>query len=279
MSIRACILVPAAFAALACARDQPAAVPVGGGPQEVEIIATEYGYQLPSTPVHAGLTTITLVNAGHELHHMQLVRLADGKTVADLTDALMAQAPLPAWVVYQGGPNGARPGERANATLVLEPGQYAMYCRIPSPDGKQHMAKGMVLGMSVEPGPGAPAALPTGDIQVRLFDYGFSISSVPRAGPQTFAVSNDAAQPHELVIVPLAPGETMQPWVDWVSGQFRGPPPGMPFAGITDILPGASQNFAAVFAPGTYGLICFVRDATDGKSHVLHGMTSTFTVS
>jgi uncharacterized cupredoxin-like copper-binding protein len=53
----------------------------------------------------------------------------------------------------------------------------------------------------------------------------------------------------------------------------------MPSGGITDLRPGQVQNFTMTFAPGTYGLICFVLDATDGKSHVVHGMTSTFTVS
>ena len=274
------MLVPAVLLALACAKE-PA--PVGhissvATPQDVTIIATEYGYQLPTTPVHAGLTTITLVNEGQELHHMQLVRITEGKTVADLTEALMARGPLPTWIVLEGGPNGARPGGSANATLLLEPGLYAMYCRIPSPDGKQHMAKGMILGMNVLPDSAPAASLSSGDIQVGLFNYGFSMSTTPTVGTHEFSVTNNADQPHEMAIVQLAPGETMQPWIDWVEGGYQGPPPEMPSGGITDLRPGQVQNFNMTFAPGTYGLICFVLDATDRKSHVVHGMTSTFTV-
>lgn len=245
----------------------------------VTITATEYGYQLSATPVHSGLTTITLVNDGQQLHHLQLVRLADGKTVADLTAALMAHAPLPAWVVLEGGPNGARPGHSVNATMVLEPGQYAMYCRIPDPEGHAHWTKGMVLGMNVLPDSAPVGSLAAGDIQVGVFNYGFSMSTPPTVGTHEFTVTNNADQPHEVALVQLAPGETMQPWIDWVSGGYKGPPPGMTAGGLTDIRPGQVQNFTTTLTAGTYGLICFVLDATDGKSHVLHGMTTTFTVS
>jgi hypothetical protein len=273
-------LLFAPLVALACAREPaPAGSATAAGPQEVTITATDYAYQLPSAPVHAGLTTITLVNAGKELHQIQLVRLTEGKTAADLGLALNADGPLPAWVVLAGGPNGALPGSQANATLILEPGQYAMYCRIPSPDGVPHRVKGMILGMDVLPATGAPAALPTGDIQMGLFDYGFSMSQPPAAGVHTVVVTNQASQPHEVVVVRLAPGATMEPWKDWLTGGMKGPPPGAPFAGTTDIAPGQVQDFSVEFTPGTYGLICFVRDASDGKPHVFHGMSTTFTVS
>jgi len=273
--------LPAVLLTLACAKEPAPVSHISSvaAPQLVTITATEYGYELPSTPVHSGLTTITLVNHGQQLHHMQLVRLTDGKTVADLTAALMAHAPLPAWVVLEGGPNGARPGSSVNATLVLEPGEYAMYCRIPAPDGTAHWTHGMIMGMSVVPDSAPAASLPPGDIQVGVFSYGYSISTVPTVGTHTFTVTNNADQPHEMAVVQLAPGETMQPWIDWVTGGYQGPPPGMTAGGLTDIRPGQVQNFSMTFAPGTYGLICFVIDAIDGKSHVLHGMTSTFTVS
>lgn len=272
-------IVATAIVASACAKDAPPADGTAAlAPQEVTITATDYGYQLPTTPIHAGLTTITLVNKGQELHHMQLVHLTDGKTVADLAAAIANHEMPPEWAAEAGGPNGALPGSSANATLILEPGLYALYCRIPAPDGVAHLAKGMVIGMEVKPGTGPVAPLPPGDIQMGIFDYGFSMSPAPGAGLHTFYVTNQAAQPHEVVLVKLEPGATMAPWVDWVEGGFSGPPPGMPFAGITDIDPGAAQSFTATLEPGTYGLICFVPDAGDGAPHVLHGMSSMFTV-
>ncbi len=273
-------ILPAALATIGCAKEPAPADVVSSvaSPQQVTITATDYGYVLPSAPVHAGLTTITLVNEGQELHHMQLVHLTEGKTVADLSAAVAGGKMPPEWAAEAGGPNGALPGSTANATLILEPGLYALYCRIPSPDGVSHLAKGMVIGMEVQPATGPVAALPPGDIQMGLFDYGFSMSPSPGAGAHTFYVTNQATQPHEVVLVKLEPGATMAPWTEWLKGGMKGPPPGMPFAGLTDIDPGAAESFTATLEPGTYGLICFVPDAGDGAPHVLHGMSSTFTV-
>jgi hypothetical protein len=267
--------------AMACAKE-PA--PAGSAatvapPQQVTITATDFGYQLPSAPIHAGLTTITLANSGAELHQIQFARLTDGKTVADFGEALKAGGPLPSWALIQGGPNGALPGSQSSATLTLEAGQYVLYCRIPSPDGTAHVAKGMILGMEVQPSGAVAGALPAGDIQLGLFDYGFSMSQPITAGTHTFTVTNQAAQPHEVVVVQVPPGGSMDAWKDWLSTGMKGPPPGAPFSGITDIAPGAQQNFTATFAPGTYGMICFVPDAGDGKPHLFHGMITQFTVS
>ncbi len=273
-------LLPATLLVLACAKEPaPAGAPAEATPQQVTITATDFGYQFPSTPIHAGLTTITLVNSGQEIHHIQFYRLTEGKTMADLTEALKTEGPPPAWAVNAGGPNGALPGSSANATLILEPGTYALLCRIPSPDGKSHLSKGMILGMDVQPTTEAAAAMPGGDIQMGLFDYGFSMTPPPTAGSHTFVVTNQAQQPHEVVLVRLEAGQTMEPWTAWLKGGMQGPPPGVPFAGITDIGPGQVQNFTADLPPGTYGLICFVPDAGDGQPHVFHGMSTTFTVS
>ena len=273
-------LLPLALVALACAREPaPAGTASAAAPQQVTITATDFGYQLPSTPIHAGLTTVSLVNTGKELHHIQFYRLTEGKTLDDFTTTMKADGPPPSWALPQGGPNAALPGAQSDVTLDLAPGQYVLICRIPSPDGVAHSAKGMVLGMEVVGDSTPVAALPPGDIQMSLVDYSFSMSQPITAGKHTFAVTNDATQPHEVVVVRLEPGTTMEPWSSWLMGGMKGPPPGTPFAGITDIPPGAVQNFTAEFTPGTYGLICFVPDAGDGKPHVLHGMSVTFTVS
>lgn len=268
-----------AVLALACARDPAPADSAAAAPQQVTITASDYAFQPPSTPIMAGLTSMTLVNTGTEVHHVQLIRITDGKTLADLTAALQAQGPPPAWAVPAGGPNAAPPGGQSSAMLVLEPGPYALICFVPSPDGVPHMAKGMVIGVEVQPSSGPPAALPPGDIQLGLVDYGFSLSQPPTAGTHTFAVTNQAQQDHEVVLLRLAPGETIETALAWMAAGEKGPPLAHPVGGLTAIAPGQVQNFTADFTPGTYGLICFVPDVGDGKPHLVHGMTMTFTVS
>jgi len=252
--------------------------PAAAAPQAVTITATDFGYQLPTTPVHAGLTTMTLVNQGAEVHHASLIQIKDGKTMDDLMAALQAGGPLPAWAVAVGGPNAAPPGGEANATLVLDAGNYAVACFIPSPDGVPHIAKGMVTEMVVQPATAPVAALPAGDIQLTLLEYSFAFSATPTAGTHTFTVTNEGKEVHEVVLVKLAPGMTAAQVGAWFEGGEQGPPPGLPIGGLSGMSPGQVENFTATFEPGTYGLLCFV-PGPDGAPHFAHGMAVTFTVS
>src|SRR2546429_48973 len=82
MTFRRLALASAACA-VACGRPAPRAA----GPSLVTITATDYAFGVPDT-LPAGLTTFRLVNQGKELHHANLVRLGEGKTVADFQAGL-----------------------------------------------------------------------------------------------------------------------------------------------------------------------------------------------
>src|SRR5690606_40460957 len=49
----------------------------------LNIVAKDFGYEVPAE-VPSGPTRLTLTNAGRELHHAQLVKLEEGKTLADV---------------------------------------------------------------------------------------------------------------------------------------------------------------------------------------------------
>jgi len=264
--------------AVACAKEPSPSTSIAAAPQVVTVTATDFGYVLPTAPIHAGLTTVRLVNQGAEVHHATLIHLEDGKTVGDYLAALQGGGPPPSWGVPLGGPNAAPPGGEANATLNLEPGAYAVVCFIPSPDGVLHMAKGMVLGMEVQPATGPVAALPAADIQLTMMEYSFAFSQPPTAGSHTFTVTNAGKEVHEVVLVQLAPGMTAEQVGAWYGGGQKGTPPGQPIGGVAGMAPGQVENFSVNLAPGTYGLICFA-PAPDGAPHFAHGMAVTFTVS
>src|SRR5439155_21864912 len=84
-TMRPRLLVASFAACAACARPAPQAA----GPNVVTITATDYAFGAPDT-IPAGLTTLRLVNQGKELHHASLVRLGDGKTIADFQAGLQA---------------------------------------------------------------------------------------------------------------------------------------------------------------------------------------------
>src|SRR5881392_3749457 len=153
--MRSCLLVAGFVACAACARPAPRAA----APNVVTLTATDYAFAVPDT-IPAGLTTLRLVNQGKELHHASLVRLGDGKTIADfragLDAAMKNHTPPPPWIAFAGGPNAVTVGDTAWATQALEPGSYVLVCWIPSADGAPHIMKGMLRPIAVV-GPAAVA--------------------------------------------------------------------------------------------------------------------------
>jgi hypothetical protein len=260
----------------ACKTDRPSS---GGEASTVTLTANDYGFDAPAT-IPAGAVTMRLQNHGKELHQAQLLKLEDGKTVADLAKALKNPGPPPSWIKFVGGPNGVAPGSESNATQVLAPGKYVYICLIPSPDGVIHAAKGMVQPFEVTAGSGPAAAeLPTGDVTMKLTDYAFDLSTPLTPGRQTIVVENAGPQPHEVVLLKLAPGRTAEDFGKWAETGMKGPPPAEPLGGVTVLEKGGRGSFTADLTAGDYGLICFVPDAKNGKPHLAHGMTKTIKVS
>jgi hypothetical protein len=206
---------------------------------------------------------------------MAILKLTGGKTVDDLRAALANPGPPPAWVKEVGGPNAPDAGLESNATVMLEPGNYALICFVDL-GGPPHFAKGMIRPLRVVPAKGT-AARPKADVTATLVDYGFKLSSPIRAGNRTIRVHNAGKQHHEVELVQLAPGKTIGDMMNWL-GKMEGPPPGKALGGVAGMDIGMSQYFTANFTPGNYALICFLPDSKDGKPHFAHGMAQQITV-
>ena len=135
----------------------------------------------------------------------------------------------------------------------------------------------MVRPLTVVPATNGVALMPKGDATITLRDYGFEFSKALTAGRHEVLVTNAAQQPHEIVVVRLAPGKTSANVAAWVE-KMDGPPPGAPIGGTTAIASGGSNVATLDLTPGEYALLCFIGDAKDGKPHVAHGMMHQFTV-
>jgi uncharacterized cupredoxin-like copper-binding protein len=279
-----------AGAVAACRTDRPSpdtdaavpsssasAAPAATAASPITVTATDFKLDMPAT-VPAGAVSLRLVNSGKEFHQAQIVRLDQGKTVADLEAAMKHEGPPPPWLRFVGGPNGIGPGQEATSIAALAPGTYALICLIPSPDGVSHLMKGMIQPFEVGGG-GAEAALPVASDTVRLGDYSFEPARPITAGQHTFLVTNGGQQPHELVLLRLSPGKTVKDFGVWATtGGMKGPPPALPLGGVAVIGQGDSGVFTADLTPGDYGMICFVPDSKDGKPHLMHGMMKQITV-
>lgn len=275
-----------ALALTSCGGDRPAADPGGGRPARdqtasappnvLTVTAADYAYVAPSE-IPAGLTAIRLINKGPSPHHIQLVKLGEGKRLEDLLGALKGEK-FPAWATLAGGPAPPEVGDTSTAIQMLEPGTYALICFIPAADGMPHVMSGMsseleVVG-SVEPGAKAPEP----DIVVKLTDYDFELSTPLTPGKHTIRVENAGPQPHEIAIIRLHPGKKPMDFAAWGMKQI-GPPPGTIHGGLSGIMPGTDALVEVDLPPGEYGLICFLPDAKDGKPHFMHGMAKQTTVA
>ena len=269
----------ASAVASAPASAAPSAAASGAAAGALAVTGKEYAFDLPAS-VPAGVTAITLTNAGQEEHQAQLVKLNAGKTMADLLTALQNpdQTAALALITLAGGPNGVAPGASGTATVALQPGAYAFLCFISSADGVPHLAKGMIAPLEVT-GTAATTALPPADASLTLKDFSFDLNSLT-AGKHTIAVKNDGPQPHEATIIKLNDGVT----VDTILGMATaspaptGPPPWTDVGGLTGIAPGTTANVDVDLPAGNYAFICFVPDPATGKAHFELGMIGPLTI-
>ena len=279
---------PSASAAASAAASAPAsaAPSAGGAAGTLAVTGKEFAFDLPAS-VPAGVTAITLTNAGQEEHQAQLVKINAGKSMPDLLAALQNPDPTAAlsMITLAGGPNGVAPGASGTATVALEPGAYAFLCFISSPDGVPHLAKGMVAPLEVT-GTATTTQLPPGDAALTLKDFSFDLATLS-TGKHTVTVKNEGPQPHEATIIKLNDGVTVDtiramaaatPAPSGASAAPAGPPPWTDVGGLTGIAPGTTANLEVDLPAGNYAWICFVPDPATGKAHFELGMVNSLTI-
>jgi hypothetical protein len=241
----------------------------------ITLTAIDYAFDAPEA-IPAGWTTFRLVNRGTQLHTAQLVRLEEGHTLSEFLvayeHAWRTIGPRPKWGKRMGGPGAVEPNGSSNATMYLEPGNYAWYCPMNIEDGVPHVfGKGMARPFVVQP-PESPTPKrgPQSTLVIQLSDYAFTLSAPVTAGRHVIKLENVGVEPHELGLIRLAPGKTLEDFRAWAR-DFQGPPPGQVLGGVNALATGAEAYFEVELTPGDYVLLCFVT-APDGRPHADHGM-------
>jgi hypothetical protein len=205
------------------------------------------------------------------------VRIEGRRTPHEIAAALESSTPPP-WMAFAGGPDAVNSGDTATAIQRLVPGTYVLVCFLPSPDGTMHLEKGMIQRLVVQGAEPVPAATLAGDDTIILADYSFTLAHPLHAGPHTLYVENTGPQLHEVMVLALAPGKSVNDLVRWSSHWMPGPLPARPLGGIVTLDAGKGAAFTVTLARGNYVLVCFIPDKKDGRSHLLHGMVKEITV-
>jgi uncharacterized cupredoxin-like copper-binding protein len=289
-----------AFGGAACSSGNgaPTPTPTGSGPNQssgatavsasgagipsIGVSARDYTYDAPES-LPSGLIRIRMQNTGQEDHQAQLLKLNAGVTT-DQFQAALQKGPGAALALAtaQGGPNAEKPGQTADAVQNLQPGQYVFLCFVPSADGTPHYAKGMIKPVQVTAASPAPATqFPTTANTVTAHDFVFdgTPTSLP-AGQTTVTFKNAGSQSHEMSLVKLNPGVTLDQLRTVLSSSTppSGPPPFTSEGGMGGIAPGATGQTTVNLSAGTYALICNIPDPATGKPHVALGMLAGLTV-
>lgn len=242
---------------------------------EVTFTAEESGFSGPDT-IAGGWTNIILVNNSQGAHHIQLVKLDDGKTLDDLKAALEADAEnFPAWGRPYGGPNAPDPGGNTSAIVKLDAGNYAMISVIPNAEGLPGFLNGMLKALTVTEAGGAAALEPKAEVTVDLTEFALAVPGPITAGEHVIRFSNMGLQIHEAYLVKLNDGVTAD---DYLSAPLDAPPPAVSLGGITGIAPGAHQYVSVTLEPGNYAIFCFFPDPNSHAPHFALGMIREFSV-
>ncbi len=246
-------------------------------PRIVIFSAWDHRFDGPDS-IHAGQTTIRLHNRGHEPHQLQLLKLEDGKSPSDL--AAVLQQPghaIPSWAKHMGGPNGVGSGEKAEATVYLEPGSYVVICIIPAENHKTHAALGMQKTLRVTDHRPSPPDF-HGNFHMAMLDYEFVVVQPLRRGEHTFYVVNRGSQPHQVSVVRLNPGASSNDVLtSFETGKIHSLP-GQLIGGMSGLEPDAEGTFTADFSPGRYAMICLFPNPAARDSHAAKGMVMHFTI-
>jgi len=305
---RCTVALMAALTALACqaapqtADETATASAPAPPPAVVEITTTNYAFNAPPS-FPSGWVTLHLTNEAEEPHFMTLARLPEGRTFEEYSRDVagpfatlykeyragtleqaefFAQltAALPDWFPPEsrGGIALTSPGQSAQTTVYLEPGDYVIECyvRPPDPDGdKFHNELGMLRPLVVT-AEATDATPPDADVEITLSNYEITVEGELTAGTHTIAVHVAEAPEgligHDVNLVRLEPEDDLSEiatWMSWVDA-LQSPAPALFLGGAEQAEPGLTSYITVDLEPGRYAWV--------SEGYGAQGMVREFTI-
>jgi hypothetical protein len=115
---------------------------------DMSLTLVDYAFSFAEPPT-SGSHVIRVENAGTQSHEIALFRLLPGKTVDDVGAWAATYEGAPPMTAVGGVP-AMRPGQVADVSVTLAPGNYVGLCFVPdAKDGMPHLQHGMVLPFTV----------------------------------------------------------------------------------------------------------------------------------
>jgi hypothetical protein len=219
--------------------------------------------------IPAGLTTFRLRQVGEVAHELSIVRIPADKTFDEFVARQAAGQATP-WAVSLGGPGFIDPPLFSNATLVTEPGIYAMVCFFTPPENPPEHRR-MIRQIQVVASPDAPSREPPADLVVRILDDGFEFSPALAAGQHVLRVENATSERRFIRIERLLPGRTVEQALNWGRRRLTVPEterPSEPKGRLAGLGAGQHLIMTVNLQPGTY-LLSSLPQRTSSKVFVI----------
>ncbi len=279
VKISRCTAVFSLLLVAACSKESAPPGTTGAATSDtpVSIVATDSGFTLPDT-LHSGLNHLVYENRGNEIHECMFIKLPDGMSAADYVAQVKSGISFPEGAKDCAGPGLASPGTRVEMWVPLEEGNYITGCWIAD-----HMTERRPAGFVVHGAAQPPVSPPREDVIVRMLDFQFVLSGPIKRGEQTIRYETVGPSMHEVDIVRLAEGRSVDDVRNWFRNQERDPLPGTIAAGCMD-----SHDLTRVswvrhtFEPGRYVLWCDMpmiqsaEKADPDAAHVTHADAGMF---
>ncbi len=239
----------------------------GGDIPEVVVAMGDTGPSI-AAEVPSGVVAINLSAAPGAL----LARLNEGVTLEQLNEGLSQPDPTAAvsLVSLLGGASNTTDGK---LIVDLKPGQHVL---VNFPEDGPPSAVPFTAGEA------SGATAPTPDVTVDLVDFNFAIPAEIEAGPKVWQISNKGQQWHEMAIVKLSDGATVDDVLAMIQSEEEpaGPPPFEDVAFWSPNSPGETGYVTWDLPAGEYTVLCFLPDlAGDMSAHAAHGMVATLIVT
>ena len=122
---------------------------------------------------------------------------------------------------------------------------------------------------------------PVADVRTEMVDFSYVIDGTPTTGSQIIEVTNTGMEAHEMMLLKLAEGASLQDALDFMMAgpEAEGAPPFQFYGGAAPLNAGLTAWYEVELEAGEYGLICFIPSpANDGAPHFMLGMTQQVSV-
>jgi hypothetical protein len=248
----------------------PSAALASASASEVIVELTDERQVIAET-LPAGIRRVTANNTGQAWHAVIFRRLNEGVTPEQFA-AAFAENPFGslALTTQLGGPDVA-PGASRPGYFQFQPGAHVLVDNATAPP--------RFVPFTVAASTEAAAAPPAAAVTVEMKEHAFIMPTEIKAGAQWWQFTNTGQNVHQMGIVKLAAGKTLDDAVAW-NETGEGPEP-FEWVEFWNVMsPGVTSWGELALPAGTYWVLDFLPDPTrEGQSNMALGMAKEIVVT